>query len=51
VRAGDAITRSIQPDKKNGLTPNGASTERIIEQVKRCPSGVLTYFVNKGKVE
>jgi hypothetical protein len=25
---------------------NGASTERIIEQVKKCQSGALSYFMN-----
>ena len=24
----------------------GATTERIIEQVKKCPSGALSYFLN-----
>jgi len=26
---------------------NGATTERIIEQVKKCPSGALSYFLNE----
>ncbi len=25
---------------------NGAATERIIEQVKKCPSGALSFFMN-----
>lgn len=33
--------------KKKWINPNGASTEKIIEQVKRCPSGALSFFYNK----
>jgi uncharacterized Fe-S cluster protein YjdI len=29
------------------IRPEGATTESIIEQVKRCPSGALTYRLNK----
>ncbi len=31
------------------ITPEGASTEQIIEQVKRCPSGALSYLMNAEK--
>lgn len=34
--------------KKKWINPNGASSEKIIEQVKRCPSGALSFFYNKG---
>ena len=26
---------------------DGATTERIIEQVNKCPSGALNYFLNE----
>ncbi len=29
---------------------DGATTERIIEQVKKCPSGALSYFVNEKEL-
>lgn len=32
--------------EKPWITPEGATTERIIEQVKKCPSGALSYFMN-----
>ncbi|GEP94022.1 (4Fe-4S)-binding protein [Chitinophaga cymbidii] len=35
---------------KPWIDVNGASTERIVEQVKRCPSGALRYFYD-GKGE
>lgn len=28
---------------------DGASTKRIVKQIKRCPSGALTYKVNATK--
>lgn len=34
---------------KKWINPYGASTERVIEQVKRCPSGALSFFYNKDK--
>lgn len=28
------------------IKPDGAGTEEIVEQVKRCPSRALSYFMN-----
>ena len=36
----------FDPREKPWIKMDGATTERIIEQVKKCPSGALTYFVN-----
>jgi uncharacterized Fe-S cluster protein YjdI len=36
----------FDPKKKPWITPEGSTTEKIIEQVKKCPSGALTYFLN-----
>lgn len=30
---------------------DGAGTQRIIEQVRRCPSGALSYYMNDGNTE
>jgi len=38
----------FNPGVRKWIDPKGASTERIIEQVKRCPSGALT-FIRKDK--
>lgn len=32
---------------KKWINPAGAPSEKIIEQVKKCPSGALTYFQNE----
>ena len=36
----------FKPKEKPWITPEGATTERIIEQVKKCPSGALSYFLD-----
>jgi uncharacterized Fe-S cluster protein YjdI len=36
----------FKPGDRPWIKPEGASTEKIISQVKRCPSGALTYFMN-----
>jgi uncharacterized Fe-S cluster protein YjdI len=37
----------FDPREKPWIKMDGATTERIIEQVKKCPSGALSYFVNR----
>jgi len=32
--------------KKNWIDPHGADSERIKEQIKKCPSGALSFFKN-----
>ena len=36
----------FDPQKRPWININGASTERIVEQVRKCPSGALSYFMN-----
>ncbi|MDB5282242.1 MAG: (4Fe-4S)-binding protein [Bacteroidota bacterium] len=31
------------------INAQGASTEQIIEQVKKCPSGALSFYMNADK--
>jgi len=35
--------------KKHWITPTGANAEKIIEQIKKCPSGALGYKKNEEK--
>lgn len=37
----------FNPQARPWINIDGASTERIIEQVRKCPSGALSYFLNK----
>lgn len=41
----------FNPREKPWIKPSGASTERIIEQVKKCPSGALSFFYNAESAE
>jgi putative redox protein len=35
--------------KRKWINPDGSSSDRIIEQVKKCPSGALSFFYNQEK--
>jgi uncharacterized Fe-S cluster protein YjdI len=37
----------FDPTKRPWITPEGSTTEKIIEQVKKCPSGALSYYLNR----
>ena len=37
----------FDPRLKPWIRPEGASTERIVEQVKGCPSGALSFYWNE----
>jgi putative redox protein len=39
----------FKPTIKKWIDPNGASPERIEQQVKQCPSGALVFLDNKEK--
>jgi len=41
----------FDPQKRPWININGASTERIVEQVKKCPSGALSYIMNEEQPE
>jgi uncharacterized Fe-S cluster protein YjdI len=36
----------FDPRKRPWVNPKGATTDQIIEQAKRCPSGALSQFIN-----
>ena len=36
----------FDPRERPWVKMDGAPTEKIIEQVKKCPSGALSYFMN-----
>jgi uncharacterized Fe-S cluster protein YjdI len=39
------------PEKRPWVNPHGASTERIIAQIERCPTGALSYRWNNQDSE
>lgn len=39
----------FQPKEKPWIKQNEATSEEIINQIKKCPSGALTFYLNKEK--
>jgi uncharacterized Fe-S cluster protein YjdI len=37
----------FHPKEKPWIRPEASTTEKIIDTVNKCPSGALTYFLNK----
>lgn len=37
----------FDPKKRPWITPEKSTTEKIIAQVKKCPSGALSYYLNR----
>jgi uncharacterized Fe-S cluster protein YjdI len=37
----------FNPKERPWIKMDGATTEKIIEQVRKCPSGALSYFLNE----
>ncbi len=37
----------FHPNELPWITPEKASSNKIIEQVKKCPSGALSYYLNR----
>ena len=41
----------FDPNKRPWVNARGATTEAIVAQVRRCPSGALSFFMNSGEAE
>ena len=41
----------FDPKKRPWITPEGSTTEKIIAQVKKCPSGALSHYLNRDADE
>ncbi|MBX2968557.1 MAG: (4Fe-4S)-binding protein [Cyclobacteriaceae bacterium] len=37
----------FDPQKRPWVNPQGAETGKIVSQIKKCPSGALSYFMNE----
>ncbi len=42
----EGLIKVFNPSEKPWIKPEGGTTEEIINQVKKCPSGALSYFMN-----
>lgn len=45
----NGLREVFNPSEKPWIKPEGAGTERIIGQIKKCPSGALSFYYNKDK--
>jgi len=46
------LSSVFKPKEKPWIHPEGATSEEIVNQVRKCPSGALTVYYNKeGKNE
>jgi uncharacterized Fe-S cluster protein YjdI len=41
----------FNPNKRPWVNASGANTETIVAQVRRCPSGALSFFMNSGEIK
>lgn len=42
----NGLPEVFQPNERPWIKVNNADTEALIEQVKQCPSGALSYYLN-----
>ena len=40
------LSEVFHPRELPWITPEKSTTEKIVEQVKKCPSGALSFFMN-----
>jgi uncharacterized Fe-S cluster protein YjdI len=45
----NGLPEVFDPQKRPWVNIEGATTEQIVNQVKECPSGALTYELNDAK--
>jgi uncharacterized Fe-S cluster protein YjdI len=52
IHSGNCVRNNpdvFKPKEKPWITPENSTTENIIETIKKCPSGALTYYLNTTK--
>ena len=50
IHSGNCVRNNpnvFQPKEKPWIKIDGSTTEKIIDTVKKCPSGALTYYLNE----
>ena len=40
------LSEVFDPRRRPWITPDKATSDKIVEQIKKCPSGALSYFMN-----
>lgn len=41
------LNEVFDPHKRPWVTPDGITSEKIVDQIKKCPSGALSYYMNQ----
>ena len=51
-KAATGLPHVFNPAERPWIKPEGATTEQIVAQVKKCPSGALSFYMNEdaGKI-
>jgi uncharacterized Fe-S cluster protein YjdI len=47
-RTSTGLPHVFRPLEKPWIKPEAASSAQLVEQVKKCPSGALSFFWNEG---
>ena len=42
-----ALPNVYKPNEKPWITPNNATTQELKDQIAKCPSGALSYYMNE----
>ncbi|WP_026999422.1 (4Fe-4S)-binding protein [Eisenibacter elegans] len=54
IHSGNCVKNSpevFQPKTSPWIKPEASSSEQIINTIKKCPSGALSYYTNKEEKE
>jgi uncharacterized Fe-S cluster protein YjdI len=41
------LSEVFDPRRQPWITPYASTTDKIVEQIKKCPSGALSYYMNE----
>ena len=47
----NGLPQVFDPNKRPWVNIQGAASDNIVDQVKACPSGALSYYINEKKSE
>lgn len=47
----NGLSEVFHPREQPWITPEYSTTEKIIVQVRKCPSGALSYYLNADEVK
>jgi uncharacterized Fe-S cluster protein YjdI len=46
TRCWKGLKEVFDPRRRPWITPEASTTEKVIDQVRKCPSGALSFFMN-----